>query len=79
MSKLNERYQPIKRFAVRQAARTPDVSEWWVVRALIPDAWFTKRGPGILAEAKKVWKRFTLSQRLVAVDRGWFPSGGPRG
>ncbi len=74
----NERYRPIRSMALRYAGKMPDADEWWIVRALIPDAWFTKKGPGRLAEAKRVWSKFTKQQKSVAVGCGFFPDGGPR-
>ena len=74
----NERYRPIRSMALRYAGKMPDAAEWWIVRALIPDAWMTKRGPGVLSEAKRVWKKFSPKQRKVSVECGWFPEGGPR-
>lgn len=75
----NERYRPIRGMALRYARKMPDAVEWWIVRALIPDSWFTKKGPGRLAEVKRVWSKFTKQQKTVAVECGFFPDGGPRG
>ena len=75
----NEKYRPIRSTALRYALKFPDGVEWWIVRALIPDSWFTKRGPGVLAQAQEVWRKFTAKQKAVAVGCGFFPAGGPRG
>ncbi len=72
-----ERYRPIRAMALRYAHQWPDAAEWWICRALIPDSWFTKRGPGVFYEARKAWNRFTKEQKSVAVARGFFPAGGP--
>lgn len=74
----NERYRPIRGMALRYAEKMPDADEWWIVRALIPDSWFTKKGPGVLYEARLAWNKFTKQQKVVAVGCGWFPDGGPR-
>ncbi len=71
-------FKDLKRFALRAARNNPDSDEWWIVRALIPQSWFTKKGPGIHAEALLTWKKFTPKQKAVAVRRGWFAEGGPR-
>ena len=73
----HERYRPIAGMAKQYARRIPDGDEWWIVRALIPDSWFTKSGPGILDEAQKVWNAFTDKQKAVAVTCGFFAEGGP--
>lgn len=77
---MRERYsKDLHRFALRMAQKDPTSAEWWVVRCKIPQSWFTKRGPGVHAEARKTWNCFTKEQKAVAVERGWFPAGGPRG
>lgn len=44
-----------------------------VVKKLIPRSYFTKRGPGVEAEARAAFREMTQGQRLVAVGRGWLP------
>jgi len=45
-----------------------------VVKALIPQAWFTKRGPGRLKDAQRAYARMTPAQRSLAIRKGWFPA-----
>ena len=78
MKGRNERYRDIKGFALRSARAEPESESWWCVRALIPDAWFAKRGPGVLADAKTAWRKMTDGQRTVAVANGWFLASGPK-
>src|ERR1041384_6184373 len=44
-----------------------------VVRSLIPDSWFTKRGPGVEARARQAFRDMRPSQRVVAMTCGWCP------
>ena len=76
-----ERYREIRTMALMYARKRQWASsaEWWIVRALIPDSWFTKSGPGTTHEARLVWNKFTTEQKAVAVECGFFPEGGPRG
>ena len=44
------------------------------VKALIPSSWFTKKGPGVEAQARKAFSRMSFFQRRLAVAKGWFPT-----
>ena len=43
------------------------------VRLMIPRAWFTKKGPGILDRTRRVFAAFTPEQKELAVRKGWIP------
>lgn len=41
------------------------------VKAQIPRSAFTRRGPGVVAELRRVLAGFTQEQRAVCRSRGW--------
>ena len=44
-----------------------------IVKARIPHSWFTKKGPGVEAEARRAFYGMTRKQKVVAITAGWFP------
>jgi len=46
-----------------------------LVKALLPRAWFTKKGPGIGDRTWRAFNAFSDEQKLLAVDKGWIPKG----
>lgn len=45
-----------------------------IVKAQIPNAWFTKKGPGIEADTRQAFKDMNSGQKAIAISRGWIPS-----
>ena len=44
-----------------------------IVKAKIPNAWFTKKGPGVEAETRRAFADMTPGQQAFAVGAGWIP------
>lgn len=45
-----------------------------VVKARLPTSWFTKRGPGVEANAVRAFRSMTPEQKELAIARGWVPA-----
>jgi len=43
------------------------------VREILPDSWFTKRGPGVEATARAAFRALDPAGKWIAVRRGWIP------
>lgn len=52
----------------------PTVVDPLIIKAQIPQSWFTKSGPGVTKNARRVFLAFTPAQREYAMMRGWFPA-----
>lgn len=45
-----------------------------IVKARIPHAWFTKKGPGVESDTRRAFHSLmTAGQRQLAVSAGWIP------
>ncbi len=53
----------------------PTVVDPFIIKALIPRSHFTKKGPGVSANARHAFSRLTGAQQHYACSRGWFPDG----
>lgn len=59
--------------SIFQRAGREDEADVRLAKARLPGSWFTKKGPGVEAEARRCFYALSDAQRIIAVERGWVP------